>query len=318
MFAKLPDFFGKHFVVGFFLPSIVFLATTLWLLNVFAPSTWATIIKLNTSNDFAKLVNISIFGLVSWLLGILLLATNREILRIMEGYGRFNPVRIFKFFEKKRFSNLRKAKKALYDEIIRLEARGEELSAEGNKKEIQINRELAERFPDEECWLLPTSFGNIMRAFEVYSRVMYGLDAIPGWNRLIAVIPKDYYSVINDSESIMNFWVNLCALSWVVVFEYVLLSIYKGAIPIVWFPFAAVGISFIFFWRAKVAALEWGNFVKASFDVFLPALYGKLGFPFPEDRKQEQSVWGDFSRAIIYRNPDELPPRKEKYDNSRS
>ncbi len=206
------------------------------------------------------------------------------------------------------------------DEITRLEDCGEELSEEGKKKDIQINLDLAERFPDEECWLLPTSFGNINRAFEAYPRVMYGLDAIPGWNRLIAVIPKDYYTVINDSKSIMDFWVNLWALSWVVVFEYVALLIYKykGAIPIVWFPFAAVGISFIFFWRAKIAALEWGGFVKASFDVFLPMLYEKLGFPFPENREEEQGIWRKFSQAIIYRSPDELPQRGEKCGKSHS
>ncbi len=98
MFAKLPDFFDKNFVVGFFLPITVFLATTLWLLNIFVMSFWETIINLNTTNNFAKLINISIFGLSSWLLGILLLGSNCEILRIMEGYGTLNPVYIFKFF----------------------------------------------------------------------------------------------------------------------------------------------------------------------------------------------------------------------------
>jgi hypothetical protein len=317
MFSKFPDLFDKHFAVGFFLPITVFLATSLWLLNVFTLLSWETIINFNTTNNFAKLINVSIFVVMSWLLSILLLGANREIIRTMEGYGKLNPVRIFKFLEKKRFSNLQKAKIKLDEDFVRLKDSGEELPAKAKEKLTQTYLCLAERFPDEQSWLLPTSFGNIIRAFEVYSRVMYGLDAIPGWNRLVAVIPKDYYGVINDSKSIVDFWVNLWALSWVVALEYIVLLIYnyKGAVPIFWFPFAAVGISFLFFWRAKIAALEWGDFVKASFDVFLPALYEKLGFQFPENRDEEQDVWAKFSRAIIYRDPDELPPRKKNVEN---
>jgi hypothetical protein len=80
-------------------------------------------------------------------------------------------------------------------------------------------------------------------------------------------------------------------------------------------PFVAVGISFLFYWRAKIAALQWGGFVKASFDVYLPVLYDKLGFPFPDNRDQEQEVWSNFSRAIIYRDPGERHQRKKKEGN---
>ena len=78
------------------------------------------------------------------------------------------------------------------------------------------------QFPDEEAWLLPTSFGNTIRAFEVYPRVMYGLDAIPGWLRILAVIPKDYRESVDNAKAQVDFWLNLWFLSILMIFEYVL------------------------------------------------------------------------------------------------
>lgn len=163
---------------------------------------------------------------------------------------------------------------------------------------------------------MPTSFGNIIRAFEVYSRVMYGIDAIPGWPRLISVIPKDYNNIIRDVKSIVDFWVNIWMLTWIIIIEYIALAAYQKVAHIIWFPFIMLAFSFFVFSRAKVAALEWGEMVKASFDVFLPALYEKLGFLFPKNRDEERKLWHDFGQAVIYRTPDNFPTRVKKTANN--
>jgi hypothetical protein len=56
---------------------------------------------------------------------------------------------------------------------------------------------------------LPTRFGNAIRSFEVYSRIIYGLEAIDGWPRLLAVIPADYRQAIDDAKAQVDFWVNI-------------------------------------------------------------------------------------------------------------
>lgn len=310
MFGKLPDLFDKNFAIGYFLPITAFLVISLFLLNEF--DLLSKVISLNQPAQIDKLINITIVGLLSWTISILLLGANREILRLMEGYGRFNPTRIFAVIEKRRYYRLQEEKSQLDEKYKKLRDSGNDIPLELINKRNKILRALAERFPDDERWLLPTSFGNIIRAFEVYPRVMYGLDSIPGWNRLIALIPKDYNSIVNDAKSIVDFWVNIWLLSWIIVFEYVALAVYKKEAHIIWFPITVVGISFFAFSRAKVAAFEWGELVKASFDVFLPMLYEKLGFPFPKNREEEKNLWRDLSQAMIYRIPKKIPKRDKK------
>jgi hypothetical protein len=128
---------------------------------------------INNIDKLDVLIWTSLFGLGSWGGGILLLATNRDLIRLMEGYGRLNPAHVFQGFERRRYRKLK-------DEILELnkiksEQKG--FTHELNKKRTQLMVKLVERFPDEEDWLLPTAFGNTIRAFEVYPRVMYGVSS---------------------------------------------------------------------------------------------------------------------------------------------
>jgi hypothetical protein len=52
--------------------------------------------------------------------------------------------------------------------------------------------ELVVQFPSEQRLILPTRFGNAIRAFEDYSRQVYGADGIPLWIhlKLILIPPR--------------------------------------------------------------------------------------------------------------------------------
>src|SRR5712692_4078105 len=100
---------------------------------------------------------------------------------------------------------------------------------------------LAERFPPEEDQLLPTAFGNTIKAFETYPDVMYGFDAIEGWTRLLAVIPKDYRELIETTKAETDFWVNLWFISLLILCECVGATFYTGELKIVMFSFGALG-----------------------------------------------------------------------------
>lgn len=141
-----------------------------------------------------------------------------------------------------------------------------------------------------------------MRAFEIYSRIMYGLDAIPGWERLLTVIPKDYRALIDDAKAQTDFWINMWFLSLLLALEYILILLLTQRYILIWvFPVAILSALFAAY-RARIAAIEWGHYIKASFDVFLPELYTKLGFPHPLNRTEERSNLIRFSQAIIYRD----------------
>mgnify|MGYP006193474647 CR=1 FL=1 len=55
-----------------------------------------------------------------------------------------------------------------------------------------------------------------------------------------------------------------------------------------------------------MAAEQWGEWVKAAFDVFLPALCHKLGYKKPRTAEDERKFWLSFSQGTAYRYFDSL------------
>ncbi len=76
-----------------------------------------------------------------------------------------------------------------------------------------------------------------------------------------------------------------------------------------WLLPASLIIAVIAAQRACVAALEWGDSVKAAFDVFLPTLARRFGFLDTITRDEERQRWIALSQAIVYRLPSVLPER---------
>jgi hypothetical protein len=177
-----------------------------------------------------------------------------------------------------------------------------------------LTRQFAARFPEQRDQLLPTAFGNIIRAFEVYPDLMFGVDAIYGWLRLLAVVPKDYRNLFDAAKALADFWVNLCVVSLVVVIEYVVLALYQYGFhvltwPLTWIPFAGLALAWIASARAKKAVCGWGELIKSGFDLYLPALARTLGFSLTGDPDKDRGLWDQYSLAIIYRRPDLMPAR---------
>lgn len=341
MFSELPKLFERNFAIGFFLPTAVFVAINLFAL--LPESVLFSKLLIFLKKDI--LIGTTITGLTVWLCAVFLLVLNRDIYRILEGYGILNPARFFGYFERKHYqkinqdlSDLNKKWKQLHEKLGEVNESIESpkkiscADATKNKQKIKkaivmnesqrakLMREKAERFPDDEKWLLPTAFGNTIRAFEVYPRVMYGLDAIPGWERLLAVIPKDYRTFIDDAKAQTDFWVNLWFFNLILLFEYAIVYAFiRSYNPFCFLPIA-VFVLFAFFtsYRARLAAAEWGQTIKASFDVFLPDLYEKLCFQYPLSRGEERQNLKSFSQAILYRSESSMHDRalsKRKKNN---
>ncbi len=298
MLGEVPKLFDRNFFVGYFLPVVLFGAASLGLIRAFGLSSLLAFLGTDA------LANTAIILLLSWLIAILLLAVNRSLYMLLEGYGRFNPARLFMWREKERYRRLLHEK----DELEKTYHREANNSAKQDRilsRRGALRRQLAEQFPDNEVFLLPTRFGNTMRAFEVYSRFIYGLEAIEGWNRLLAVVPKDYRELVNDAKAQTDFWLNLWALSLLSIVEYVGLALYDS-LRILWFPLAAFLVALLASRWARIAAVEWGDVVKATFDAFLPDLRRKLGFPSTATRDKEKELWYLFSNVIIRRADDAL------------
>ncbi len=179
MFGELPKLFDRNFVIGYFLPFAAFLAVSA--VSIGLMGGFGLFPGLLTLSKADILVGTTIYGLVSWLGGVGLLATNRDIFRLMEGYKQFNPARLFAWIQKNRYRRLHRDRLSLDEQFKCYRDRKEEVPQELRNERNELMRREARQFPDQERWLLPTAFGNTIRAFEVYPRVMYGLEAIEGW-----------------------------------------------------------------------------------------------------------------------------------------
>lgn len=307
MFSELPKLFDRDFAIGYLLPAAGFLIANIFLKAMFGLFPHLMLIK---PNDLV--FNTGSLGLSSLLLSILLLVLNWEAYRFLEGYGSWNPFQLMAWFQRRQFQRLRSQFDAVQASLTR--SNEEENGDTANLLKLRAERtriglQLADDYPDDERWLRPTAFGNAIRAFEVYPRIMYGLGAIPGWERLQAVIPEDYRKLVSAAKAPVDFWVNIWLLSIVVIGEYIVCAVKVHHLPAVWLPLLSLGCCLLASSRAKSAAIGWGAAVKASFDVFLPELRKKLGFVAPATLQEERQFWQRYTSAITYRLPEYLDNR---------
>lgn len=297
MFTDLPKLLGKAFAVGFYLPATVLLSGLLLVLRAF---------KL-VDTDLAFIptdflgVAVSIFA--AWLVAILMMALNRPIVRTLEGYGTGNPLKLMqpavnRHFDKNvepLFSKAREIKKA------RAEKRPEPKTAPDFSKKLRL---AVEGYPTQKEWLLPTKFGNRMRAFEIYSYEVYGLDAIPAWPRLIMILPESARNQLQEARSLLDFSVSLVASALIILVTYGCLALHSNSTPAFWIPIAAVAL----WWTGQIlilrAADQWGEQVKSAIDLYRRDLSKQLDLQHPEKATEERRMWSLTNRMMIYRNSD--------------
>ena len=305
MFAKLPDLLGKNFVIGYLLPAFAFI-----ILNYLIDGEYNFLpnnISLSYLQQVSLTEQITILALLSFIAGILLLIFNRDIIVLIEGYGKYNPFRILQKRQKSRFKKLQKNISATEQEYCQYSDRNQIVPLKIQQKYQDLLEAKTRNFPDREQLVLPTSFGNILRAFETYSRVMYGADSIPVWTRLLAVIPKDYQQFIDTAKTLVDFWVNTWLINVATFVIYLGNLICYRQLKLVFLPFICLIAAYIAYQKAKRAAVSWGNFVKAAFDLFLGDLQKKLAITHDDPDSEDNTVlWQKFSQAILYNNPESI------------
>ena len=289
---ELPKLFHRGFIIGFLLPAVLFN----WYVHIVLGSEAADF-TLAKALDAPHLADWSITTAV---LSIFLMALNRSVIRVLEGYGSLNPLRLLLPLVKRRF---RQRIKPLYDEALRVDAaRQTDPGARSTIKGFAHKMEIAVRsYPDREEFLLPTKFGNVYRAFEVYSRVTYGIDAIPAWPRLQLIIPPRVQDHLREQRSILDFMVNLLVLSLAAA---LILAYYrlgsKSLVPPVLFLVPVLSAIYAWF-MLPGSAQQWGEAVKSVFDTHRERLARELGLQIPVDHKDERAMWREISRLMLFR-----------------
>lgn len=322
MLSNLPKLADRNFVIGFLMPTLLALFGAAWAFPHFKP--------LSPLRDLAvtakSLEDLVYVGLGSWLLAVLLMTANHSLYRLLEGY--LPPISWFTFLSWRHRRRLRQLK-AEYDllekEYGAVFYAGRTLPTAKMHRRRQLRQIQTQLYPGSEDFVLPTQFGNAIRAFEVYSTEVYGADSIPVWLRLASVIPKDFTALIDDARARVDFFLNLTATSFIIATS----ALGIGALQLDWsslattdasfvgwaqvlgsasgrnFSVAIVGyiVSFLTYRSATGAVFAWGDLVKSAFDCYLPALAKQLGYANPPTPEARKRFWTEFSRLVLYRSP---------------
>jgi hypothetical protein len=308
MFGGIPKLIGRDFIIGYFLPAILSVVSSIEAMRLLNIED-----LIIDGKELNFLIETSIVIAVSLILAVILLSVNSDIMRVKEGYGSFNPAQLLRWLELKRYNRMLNQLKELKDDMMYYVERDEEPPYQIQSEANILKQMISCRFPDEKE-LLPTAFGNTVRAFESYPLIMYGVEATTVWPRLLSVIPTDYLQFINRSKASVDFWLNLWFLSVLGVAEFTTIALLSHDNKPFWFILSAFCLIIISSWRARKAAELWGGYVKSSFDVFLPALQKKLHLPEAENNKDQKVIWEEFSLGITYQESSLLPnmARKQK------
>lgn len=284
MLASVPKLFGRGFLVGFILPAALFQAYLVYGLGL-------DVFGVGSVNAAAPealgRAAIAVVGL-----GLLLLVVNRPIVRGLEGYGRFNPLRLGLSRQLKQFDAVATAAKAAEDELA-------DAASEPTEADTDALAALVRRFPHERQWVLPTRFGNVYRAYESYPLVIYNMEAVLLWPRMLCVIPELALEQLRNARALFDFKVNSFALS--LVGGVVALATWSS-----WWHGIFGALSFalgIWLWvNLPASVATWGDAFTSTFDLYRAALAEKLGLELPTKLETERLMWSAVGKMIMFRS----------------
>ena len=139
--------------------------------------------------------------------------------------------------------------------------------------------------------MLPTRFGNVIRAAEQEAR-RYGMDAATVWPRLYVTLPETFTAHFGAAAGVVDLAVTISALG-------VVFAAAGGVFAIVALPwYAAVSCAagglltgWIGYRAAVHAAIGYGELVRAAFDVHRWLLLDAMGLARPTSFSAEHEQW---------------------------
>jgi hypothetical protein len=330
MLTNFPKLADKNFVIGFLLPVLIAGVAGIFMFGNTGP---AKAIRNGILED-ATFTDLTLVAISTWAMSVLLLLFNYHIYRLLEGYEgplHYLPGRMKR--QRLRFDQLLEKLKSDYDII---HAKNLAVTETLKANYLRHRRIRNEMFPQNRRDLLTSRFGNVIRAFEAYSYNVYGVDSIPAWLRLQALIPKNFLSVIDDARAQVDFFVNglvlalliggaaavhfmsniyivaYCAQTNIYAMDYCAghdwFHVHFRWDLIIWIVLALC-VARGCYELAIDRAIAWGGLVKSAFDLYLPKLARQLGHALPDLYDARQAFWDTVNSQFLYgvAIPDERP-----------
>ena len=325
VFSSYLEKLGSNFIVSSMVPSLALVIVSLM---VFDP----TLISLSAFRDFEdtpRLIVLAVFVVIlAVIIGFTLTALNTFILKMFEGYIRPFPVRIAYFLShrkhQKKAQTLSEQRDLLESQIRELKKRvGNDPVRQAEldgliERHYKAAAEYGLMYPEDISDVMPSRFGNVLKAAENYPGERYGFDGVQFWPRLVHVIPADYRTNIDNTRNELSFLANMSILSAVFSFLSVVAIFFSmaavsgaGTDPKIYYMFweaagkyllfAGIGFAFsYFFYNASILSV--GSFaliVRSSFDLFRLELLKELDLERPKDSIQEFKIWNNLNELIV-------------------
>ena len=171
------------------------------------------------------------------------------------------------------------------------------------------------QLPDQESLVMPTTLGNVIRCFERYPTLAYGMDAIALWPRLIPKIDPALGSAIDDAKTSLDFTLNCSFLSAITAVGVVAIGLSsstpltrQAVLPWAWRALVFLVLAVIFYRFSIGRAIGWGSEVRSAFDLHRMSLLSSLGFQQqPLSYEEEQSLWRKISSQLVFPDSRDSP-----------
>lgn len=325
VFTSYLEKLGSNFIVSSMVPSLALVIVSL---IVFDP----TLISLSAFQDFEdtpRLIVLGVFVVVlAVIIGFTLTALNTFILKMFEGYIKPFPVRIAYILSHRKHQNrartLSDQRDLLKSQIYELKKRvGNDPVRKAEldglmERHYKAAAEYGLTYPEDISDVMPSRFGNILKAAENYPGERYGFDGVQFWPRLVHVIPADYKANIDNTRNELSFLANMSILSAVFSFLSIAAVFFSmaavtgaGTDPKIYYKFLEAGGKYIlfagfgfafsyFFYNASILSVgSFGLIIRSSFDLFRLELLKEFDLERPKDSVEEFETWNNLNELIV-------------------
>jgi hypothetical protein len=335
---------GGDFLVAAFVPSMAFIVICSITFKSILPES----LRYNGEDVFQSSLNLLLFTTI---LGFTLHTLSTYIYKIFEGYTTLfrnkNLVgRSFLERQKRRFRKIERERTRVEKQLGRIEKKIENESAPSAgswrakryDRYCQLEQALKDRrydliatremgFPPTLDSIMPTRFGNILKAAETYPVTRYGIDSVQLWGRLSHVIPDSGMQKIDHGSNQSLFLLNSTILAVVFVFFCIGASLFQGGmlwllvnnsnlvgltglellaadyqhniIVEVVLALLASATALFFYEASLFNVSQFGDMIRTAYDLYRFNLLEALHLSLPNTLEEERQTWRGLSEFMV-------------------
>jgi hypothetical protein len=288
--------FSRSFVIGFFIPAAVFLSVATYLTYLWYEPTLFD--EVSTQD-----VVLAVTGLSAALAFLLQGLWNPIVVFLFQGYLSEARAGLRYYITWPLYRLL------LIAQTLRFQALRRQLEdpKETVRTRSYVAWQLDRRYPQGPDRVLPTRFGNAVRASEDYSLYRWGVDNAALWPRLEALLSDREKELIEEENAQVAFFLNSCLSVTSISLWYILHNLIIHPDVETLTIIIVVGLfvaSYLLYYLGVEAVIRWGTRVRVAVDLHLRELYRTLGISIPSDFADERERLGPMlSQFFLYGSP---------------